>query len=304
MTRFTIIVPFHTDADTIADTLTSIRAQSFTEWEAICVGDRPSKACLSIVLNHIAQDHRIRIASSPFDGPSAARNYGAELAKGDMLAFCDADDLWHKDKLAQLNEAFQSSSTDAVFGQIRFFADQLGDSQTCSRVPNAPLTIQDLLAENPVCTMSNLSIRREVFNAVGGLDARTVHNEDLELLIRLAGEGFAIKGVDQFQVWYRTSARGLSSDLAAMRAGRAYAVKTAASYGVFPSRSSEAVYLRYLARRALRLGHQGQALSYTRKGLSLHARSFLLPLRRGLPTAAGAALAPILPQAIKSALFS
>ena len=304
MTRFTVIVPFHTDADTIADTLTSIRTQSFTNWEAICVGDRPSSACLSVVLDHIAQDHRIRVASSPFDGPSAARNYGAELAKGDILTFCDADDLWHKDKLAQLDEALQLASTDAVFGQIRFFTDQPGDSQTCSTVPTAPLTIQDLLAENPVCTMSNLSIRREVFRAIGGLDTSTVHNEDLELLIRLAGEGFTIEGVNQFQVWYRTSAGGLSSDLNAMRAGRAYAVKTAASYGVFPSRSSEAVYLRYLARRALRLGHQGQALSYTGKGLSLHARSFLLPLRRGLPTATGAALAPILPQAIKRALFS
>ena len=304
MTLFTIIVPFHNDADTIAETLASIRTQSFTHWEAICVGDRPSKACLSVVREHIEQDSRIRDASSPFDGPSAARNYGAKVANGDILAFCDADDLWHKDKLAQLNEAFQSSSSDAVFGQIRFFADQPGDSQTCSTVPVSPLTIQNLLAENPVCTMSNLSIRREVFNAVGGLDTRTVHNEDLELLIRLAGEGFTIKGVDQFQVWYRTSAGGLSSDLNAMRAGRGYAVKTAASYGVFPSRSSEAVYLRYLARRALRLGHQGQALSYTRNGLGLHARSFLLPLRRGLPTAAGAALAPILPQAIKRALFS
>ncbi|WP_171228897.1 glycosyltransferase family A protein [Ruegeria sp. HKCCA4008] len=304
MTRFTIIIPFHSDADTIADTLTSIRTQSFPNWEAICVGDRPSKACLSVVLDHIAQDPRIRVAGSPLDGPSAARNYGAELAKGDILAFCDADDLWHKYKLAQLNEAFQPASTDAVFGQIRFFADQPGDSQTCSTVPDAPLTIQDLLAENPVCTMSNLSIRREVFNAIGGLDARTVHNEDLELLIRLAGEGFTIKGVDRFQVWYRTNAGGLSSNLNAMRAGRAYAVKTAASYGVFPSRSSEAVYLRYLARRALRLGHQSQALSYTRNGLGLHARSFLLPLRRGLPTAAGATLAPILPQVIKRTLFS
>ncbi len=304
MTRFTIIVPFHSDADTIADTLTSIRAQSFKDWEAICVGDRPSNECLSIVLDHIEQDPRIRVASSPFDGPSAARNYGAELAKGNILAFCDADDLWHKDKLAQLNETFQSSSTDAVFGQIRFFTDRPGDSQTGSTVPDAPLTIQVLLAENPVCTMSNLSIRREVFNAVGGLDTRTVHNEDLELLMRLAGEGFTIKGVNHFQVWYRTSAGGLSSDLNAMRAGRVYAVKTAASYGVFPSRSCEAVYFRYLARRALRLGHQGQALSYTRNGLSLDARSFLLPLRRGLPTAAGAALAPILPQAIKRALFS
>jgi glycosyltransferase involved in cell wall biosynthesis len=304
MTRFTIIVPFHTDADTIVDTLTSIRTQSFTNWEAICVGDRPSKACLSVVLDQIVQDPRIRVASSPFDGPSAARNYGAELAKGDILAFCDADDLWRKDKLAQLNEAFQPSTTDAVFGQIRFFADQPEDSQTTSSVPRAPLTIQDLLAENPVCTMSNLSIRRDVFNAVGGLDTRMVYNEDLELLIRLAGEGFTIRGVDQFQVWYRTSAGGLSSDLNAMRAGRAYAVRTAACYGVFPSRSSEAVYLRYLARRALRLGHQGQALSYTRNGLGLHARGFLLPLRRGLPTAAGAVLAPILPHAIKRALFS
>ncbi|MCV6597136.1 MAG: glycosyltransferase, partial [Mangrovicoccus sp.] len=70
MTRFSIIIPFHNDAGTIQETLDSIRAQSFTNWEAYCIGDRPSRASCIEVLEHAERDPRIHVALSPVKGPA------------------------------------------------------------------------------------------------------------------------------------------------------------------------------------------------------------------------------------------
>lgn len=305
MTRFSIILPFHNNETTIAPTLESLLKQSFQDWELICVDDSSSDGSARIVTDFAAQDPRITYVQNASRGPSAARNYGVDCAKGDIVAFCDADDCWTADKLAVLNIVFTSNDVAAAYGQIGFFSDTPADCRTWSTVPTHPLTIADLLSENPVCTMSNLSVRRSVFNTIGGLDCGVVHNEDLEFLIRLVGENNKLIGLDHHQVWYRTNPTGLSSDLPAMHAGREYAISVAASYGVTPTKKSQAVYFRYLARRALRLDSAPrEAWNYTKKGMRLHPRGFLTPIRRGVPTAVASALALSLPQWARRALFS
>ncbi|MEQ8877094.1 MAG: glycosyltransferase family 2 protein [Phycisphaerales bacterium] len=304
MPRFTIILPFHASAPTIAATLDSLRAQSFTDWEAICVNDRSPDGADRIVADYAARDRRIRLVTNPGTGPSVARNHAATLALGEFFAFCDADDLWAPAKLAETLQAFTPGIA-GLFGQIGFFTDSPDDCRTRSTVPTGPLTIAGLLAENPVCTMSNLTLRCDVFLGVGGLDPDAVHNEDLELLIRLVGEGHWITGLDSLQVWYRTTPTGLSSNLPAMRIGRQRALRTAARYGVTPTPTAEAVYFRYLARRALRLDTgPAEAWRFTRAGLRQSATGFLSPPRRGLATALASALSLILTRRLRHALFS
>ena len=90
-----------------------------------------------------------------------------------------------------------------------------------------------------------------------------------------------------------------------MQEGRAIALETAGRFGVRPSRHDDAVFARYMTRRALRLNDHGwQAFRYMTEGLLLSPRAFLLPVRRGLPTAIAAALSPILPRALRRAAFS
>jgi hypothetical protein len=227
------------------------------------------------------------------------------MAQGEILAYCDADDLWTSDKLAKLDKVFDDGSVHAAFGRIGFFTRTPADSKTQSSVPAGPLTIPALLAENPVCTMSNLSVRRDAYLGCGGLDQTVVHNEDLEFLIRLAGEGARIIGLDHLQVWYRTNPTGLSSNLVAMQAGRRRAMATASAYGFTQTPEAEAVYMRYLARRALRLNaRRGEAWAFTLSGLRQSARGFLFPFRRGLVTAAASAMALLLPSPLRRALFS
>ncbi len=306
MPLFSIILPCFNAEATITDTLASLSAQSFNDWEAICVDDGSTDATPFFIRLAALRDPRIRLVRHDGKGPSDARNTGAmTIATGDLLAFCDADDIWVPGKLQHLRDILTDRSIDAVFGKIGFFQQQPGDTNVVSTVPTGDLTIEMLLGENPVCTMSNITVRRGVFERSGGFDQTMVHNEDLDWLIRLVGHGARVVGVDMLQTWYRTSPGGLSTDLGAMLAGRAHAVKTAATFGVRPSGRSHAIHHRYLARRALRTAaSRTEPLRLALSGVGRSPPGFLLPLRRGVPTLFGAFAALLLPRALRQSLFS
>ena len=306
MIRFSIVIPCFNAADTLEATLSSLVAQSFENWEAICIDDGSTDATQALLVDAAARDARIRIASNPKKGPSAARNHGAlDLAQGEIIAFCDADDLWSPRKLTELDRAFGDAGVGAAYGRVAFFKNRVEDASSTTTVLNQALTIPTLLAENPVCTMSNLSVRRDIIQSVGGLDEAVVHNEDLEWLIRLVGHGVTITGLPALQTFYRTSPQGLSSDLSAMAQGRASAVRTAARFGVRPDSRAEAVYHRYLARRALRLGLPAAiALRHAISGVINSPLGFFNSARRGVLTLVGALVATLLPRQAAYRLFN
>ncbi len=271
----------------------------------VCVDDGSTDATVDLVLNAVSCDPRIRIGPNPGKGPSHARNFGALVATGEDLAFCDADDIWLPTKLAELAKAFADPDIDGAYGQIGFFQQDPSDATVFSTVPDGDLTIEVLLGENPVCTMSNIALRRTVFERTGGFDATMVHNEDLEWLIRLVGAGARVVGLSTLQTMYRTSVGGLSTDLDAMLAGRTRAIETAAQFGISPTAQSHAIHHRYLARRALRLGDaRTLALRHAVTGLSHSPAGFFKPFRRGALTLAGACGALALPRAARQSLFS
>ncbi|GHF59136.1 glycosyltransferase family 2 protein [Seohaeicola zhoushanensis] len=303
MTRFTIIVPCYNAEATLGETLDSLRAQTLPDWDCLLVDDGSTDSTRAIAEAAARRDNRFRVVANPGKGPSSARNLALSEGRGTDIAFCDADDLWLPAKLAEAAETLERTGAAATFGQIAFFDGT--QSRTLSQVPGKPLSVPMLLGENPVCTMSNLVIRREAFQATGGFDSTMVHNEDLEWLIRLVAAGHEVIGTDRLQVRYRTMPTGLSSNLEAMRAGRARALETAARYGFTADPRAEAVHLRYLARRALRVdAPAGEALKFALAGVATSPRGFFGDARRGLLTLAGALAAPICPRPLRHALFA
>lgn len=306
MSDFSIIIPCFNAENTIADTLASIIAQTHANWEVICVDDGSTDSTPMLITTAAQQDPRIRLVRNPGKGPSDARNSGVlDHANGRLIAFCDADDMWQPTKLGELSKAFVDASIDGCFGQIGFFQRSPADAMVFSTVPAGDLTVEMLLGENPVCTMSNMSIRKKVFVASGGFDRGMVHNEDLEWLIRVVGNGARVTGLASLQTWYRTSIGGLSTDLGAMLSGRTQAIKTAARFGFRVTGRSHAVHHRYLARRALRLGgNRFAALRHAATGVFHSPTAFLTPLRRGGPTLAASFIACALPRRLRQSLFS
>lgn len=306
MPRFSIIIPAFNAADTIGDTLTSIVTQTCQDWEAFVVDDGSTDTTRDVVAAWARNDARIKLVGHPGNGPSDARNFIAfHRAQGDILAFCDADDMWSKTKLAEVAGALLDQSVAGTFGQVAIFSHHPDDARSFSSLPAGDLDVATLMGENPVCTMSNLCVRRDAFVQSGGFDPKMVHNEDLEWLIRLVGSGAVLRGIDKVQVWYRSAHTGLSADLPAMRSSRARALKTARLFGYTPNRATEAIYLRYLARRALRLDiGRFEAMRLALRGLFLSPQAFCSPARRGIATAVAACTAPLMPRLLRRALFS
>jgi glycosyltransferase involved in cell wall biosynthesis len=304
MPAFSIIMPCFDAAATLPETLAAITAQTDPDWELICVDDGSCDETCAIVVAAAFRDPRVRLLRNPGKGPSAARNHGAlVMAQGDILAFCDADDLWAPGKLMALRAALDPPEVDGVFARVAFFDVDPCAAGAVSCMPTAPLSVAMLMRENPVCTMSNMSLRRTVFVRTGGFDEDMVQNEDLEWLIRLVGEGARVIGLHRVLVWYRASPGGLSADLGAMRRGRDRALATARRLGFTADPVAEAVHLRYLARRALRLD-AGGALGLALAGMRESPLGFLRPMRRGGATLIAAMLAPLLPRALRRTLFS
>ena len=103
--RVSVIMPFLDSARFIAESVESVRAQTYQAWELLLCDDGSSDASTEIARRFAAADpERIRWAEHEGHanrGASAARNLGLSLARGDYVAFLDADDVWLPRKLEE-----------------------------------------------------------------------------------------------------------------------------------------------------------------------------------------------------------
>lgn len=104
-TTISCIVPVYNGAAYIGEALNSILGQTLRPFEVIVVDDGSTDSTAEIV----AEYHQtVSYVYQENAGPAAARNRGIALARGDFLAFLDADDVWHPEKLARQASRFQA----------------------------------------------------------------------------------------------------------------------------------------------------------------------------------------------------
>jgi len=97
----TVVIPAHNAADTIGTALDSVTAQTFREWEVIVADDASTDGTVKVAEECLqVSGFRFQVFRLPFNsGPAAARNRGVAEAKGEWIAFLDADDIWLPGKL-------------------------------------------------------------------------------------------------------------------------------------------------------------------------------------------------------------
>lgn len=305
--EFTVVLPVCNAAATVEATVASVLGQTCASFELIAINDGSSDDSLARLLALAADDERIRVISVDNGGVSTARNIGIELAKAPLVAFIDADDLWDPGKLARHAEAHRAHPAIAAsYARIAFIAEDAADlagARTHSSLCQHKIMLADVLGENPVCTTSNLVVRRNWFDVVGGFDRTLSFAEDQELVARIVARGGQLEGIDAVLTGYRFSPDGLSANFDRMHEGwREVALRYLDGATVI---SLDALYCRYHSRRVLRSGCQPSlALKYALRGLNLDAPAFLRERRRGLSTLAGAITAPVLPRPIRQRVFS
>ena len=97
----TIIIPLYNAEKYITETIESVINQTYQNWEMLVVDDYSTDSCRDIVKRFENKDSRIKLieSKSNFGGPARPRNVGLDNAKGEYIAFLDADDVWDKSKL-------------------------------------------------------------------------------------------------------------------------------------------------------------------------------------------------------------
>lgn len=95
-----IIIPAYNCADYLAKTVESVQNQQYLFWELVIVNDGSTDKTLEVIEKLIESDSRIRLLKQPNGRQGKARNNGIKQAKGEWIAFLDADDIWPANKLS------------------------------------------------------------------------------------------------------------------------------------------------------------------------------------------------------------
>jgi glycosyltransferase involved in cell wall biosynthesis len=196
--RFSVVMPLYNKAAHVRDAIDSVRAQSHAAYEIIVVDNRSADGSREIVA--AIDDPRIRMLDLATPGPGgyAGRNVGIEAARGEWIAFLDADDLWAHDHLALLAQNIAEDPGVAAVA-TRFdhvFADRRQPQRIAARLESAVTLdfagfLESWLAvrECPMWTGA-IAIRRTAILAAGGFPhGKAVRGGDKDLWLRVLRKG-------------------------------------------------------------------------------------------------------------------
>lgn len=116
-----IVMPCRNAASFLPETLESLRAQTFTDWELIVVDDKSTDRSREII-QHLMPE--ARIVAGRGEGVGAALNEGLSIVRGEYIAFIDADDLWVAQKLSkQMRQLDENPQLDGSFVLVEQFSN-------------------------------------------------------------------------------------------------------------------------------------------------------------------------------------
>lgn len=191
-----VIVPVRDAAETLAGQLAALASQDYEgEWELIVADDHSTDGSAQI-----ARGQGARVVASGGRGPNLARNAGVQAARGDFLAFCDADDLADSAWLTGLAAA--ATRGDLVQGSLDMEA--LNDADM--RCWHQPLTWErgtPIRHFMPAVSTGNLGIWRGAFVAIGGFSEEVSRGEDKDLGWRAQLAGYEVVRAPEAVMAYR-----------------------------------------------------------------------------------------------------
>tara|TARA_R110002020_G_scaffold355815_2_gene568487 strand:- start:11050 stop:12006 length:957 start_codon:yes stop_codon:yes gene_type:complete len=176
----------------IGETLDSVLAQTYENWECIIVDDGSTDGTEVLIKEYLKIDKRFHLVTKPNNyknGGNGARNYGATLAKGSFLIFLDSDDLIKKSFLEKRHQSIlENSLFDLCVYKTGTFKKVVGDSNLIWNdfKENETLTMsisRFLNQDMPWCTMGVLW-NKEFFKNIGGWDENLKSWQDWEIHLR------------------------------------------------------------------------------------------------------------------------
>ena len=205
--RITVVIPLYNKQATIQGALQSIFTQTVQPDEIIVVNDGSTDGSEKVVetINHPL----IRLIHQPNSGVSAARNLGVREAKGDWIAFLDADDEWKPEFLETIMCLSASYPECYILATAYKLQDQHGNNKEIS-LNKMPFSgdhgilsnyFEVASCSNPPVWSSAVTIKKDAIISTGGFPVGVKSGEDLVAWARLASEfeiAYSIKPLSVF----------------------------------------------------------------------------------------------------------
>jgi len=182
-----VVLPVLDGMPWLEDQLRALTAQKCDEpWEVLVVDNGSTDGSRELADKWAAEHDRFQLVDAATEsGVPAARNCGARAASGELLAFCDADDVVHAGWLTACVNAL--ANADVVAGVFDFWS--LNGIRSSRPTPAAFRQLGFL----PAGLGANLAVRRSAFETVGGFTGDVLPGEDIDLCWRLQLEGFRFR---------------------------------------------------------------------------------------------------------------
>jgi len=195
MCSISVVIPLYNKEETITRALKSVLKQKLEPREIIIVNDGSTDNSLKRLGSIV--DNRIRIINQENKGVSGARNAGIIAARGQYIAFLDADDEWLPDYLSTIKELINLYPSAIVYG-TRYYKKYDGDSLIVSKLKGLKFDTTSGIIENyfEVCNNSDpplwtsaVTVAREELNCLNGFPDDIRAGEDLLTWARLSLKG-------------------------------------------------------------------------------------------------------------------
>ena len=213
-----VVIPLYNKAHTIVNTLTTVMNQTYKDFEVIIVNDGSTDNGVDLIKSNF-NDSRIRIINQKNSGVSAARNCGIEEAKGNWIAFLDADDECSDGMIEKQLRCLQNygTSDSIAFSTLKIVYVDGKKSDTIRLIdkdyaPAIELLISMWKYNQWNCPHCHL-IHRSLFEKTTGWNEKLLKNQDGEFFARIyAIDDKAIFEPEEYAIWNREYSGTISNN--------------------------------------------------------------------------------------------
>ncbi len=210
--RISVVIPAYNSRAFIPDAIDSVLGQTYRDFEIIIVDDGSTDAIGELIEARYPDARCLRIEHG---GPSRARNTGIRNARGEFIAFLDADDIWLPTKLEKQIEYFDGHPDVAMVFTENHYFDDSGTIDYSFKLDKRILMKGNVPANiflySGVATPTVI-VRKNVFDEVGYFDEELSIAEDDNLWIRISSK-YEVGLIDEILVKIRRNHASLTTDI-------------------------------------------------------------------------------------------
>jgi len=208
-----IVMPCFNAEHYLDETISCVLSQTYSNFELLIVDDGSSDCTWSILSELAKSDHRLVIFHQQNNGPFPARNLALQHAKGEFIAFLDADDFWSPDCLEKLYKALITANADLSYCGWQNVVENGEDGPLYVPPAYEQSNIHEAFIKGCPWPIHAALTRRSIVNQLDGFSTRCFSAMDYDFWIRLSALTQNIVLVPEVLAFYRWHNHGQISSV-------------------------------------------------------------------------------------------